>query len=61
MRVWIVSGKHAIFVALKQAKYDFSCLYLSTKEYDKALKNIEIAYAYYSAHPEEEGQISQQR
>ena len=39
MRVWIVSGKHAIFVALKQAKYDFSCLYLSTKEYDKALRN----------------------
>ncbi|MCL2511192.1 MAG: ATP-binding protein [Bacteroidales bacterium] len=35
-------------------KYHLSCLYLLTNDYDKALQNIEIAYAYYLSHPEEE-------
>ena len=35
------------------AKYGLSKLYLRTKEYDNALRNAEIAYAYFFSHPEE--------
>jgi len=36
-------------------KMNLANLYLRKKEYDKALKNIEIAYNYYFSHPDEEG------
>ena len=38
------------------AKKQFGHLYLTTKDYEKALQNIEIAYDYYFSHPEEEGE-----
>ena len=36
------------------AKRNLGSLYLYTKDYDKALQNVETAYGYYLSHPEKE-------
>ena len=44
------SADTLIYATVKQ---QFSCLYLETKDFDKALQNAQIAYDYFFSHPEE--------